>query len=256
LNIQRISIVLGFEETKMADLKTAITTVRESTTAIFRVRKTGPTEAQFSWGSGFCIVGDRYVVTAFHVLNGGNPRDPQDKHYAFTVPRNGGPYFVFPVVDYPLERPDIDIAVLEIGPCANGAGHVPALAISFAPQVDGTDVVTVGFPAPEVHGLNVDNQGNFVAGNFFLKTHANEGIIAAHYPLGPTSLPAYEFNVGWHHGESGGPVAKFEDQPAVFTLMQHYRNIQGPNGTLDGPRRGLSLSLVEQELRGMGATVV
>jgi len=250
----------------MADLTTSIPAVRESVAAVFRLRQTKPAtvkkgkqrpaQFQFSWGSAFSVVTDRYLLTAFHVLNGGQTRDPQDKFYVLTVPGNGLPFFTFPVVAFPLERQDLDMAVLEVGPCANGAAHLPGLPVSFAGHPDGTRVVTVGFPAPEVAGLNVDPQGTFQGGQFFLKSHANEGIVSARYDLGPANVPVYELNVGWHHGESGGPVATLADQPAAFTLMQHYRNIQGPHGILPGPHRGCALSTIQQDLRALGVTVV
>ena len=94
-------------------------------------------------------------------------------------------------------------------------------------------VITMGFPAPEIAANpNVDAQGHHRS-QFFLKSHANEGIVSATYSIGATLV--YEFNVGWHHGESGGAVAALEDQPAVFT-MQHYRNIQlALHGVVAGP---------------------
>ena len=65
----------------------------------------------------------------------------------------------------------------------------------------------------------------------------------------------YEFNVGWHHGESGGPVCRAEPL-AAFTVMQHYRNVQGPHGVVAGPHRGVSLEVIRQELEDLGAAVV
>jgi hypothetical protein len=126
--------------------------------------------------------------------------------------------------------------------------------VSFAAQQDGARVLTVGFPAPEILGLNIDAQGNYVGGQFFLKSHANEGILSAQYLLG--QLPVYEFNVGWHHGESGGPVVRLEDPIAAFTIMQQYRNIKSPHGTLPGPHRGCALSAIRPEIEGLGARVV
>jgi hypothetical protein len=155
------------------------------------------------------------------------------------------------VVSFPVERSDLDIAVLELGPCSNPGVHLSALPVSFSPQTDGAEVLTMGFPAPEVAGLNADPQGNFLGGQFFLKSHANEGIVAAQYILAGT-LPFYELNVGWHHGESGGPITTPADQPVAFSLMQHYRNVQGPHGVLAGPRRGVALSAVQNELTGLG----
>jgi len=249
----------------MADLTTAIPSVRESTAAILRIRpvraekvKKGKVRpAQFQAGvvgSAFCVVADRYLVTAFHVLNGGQPRNPQDKFFALVVPGNGDPAFHFPIVSVRLERADVDVAVLEIGACATAGVHIPAVPVTFAAQPDGSRVVTVGFPAPEIAQLGVDAQGNFIGGQFFLKSHANEGIVSAQYVIG--GVRGYELNVGWHHGESGGPIAKLADTPAVFSLMQHYRNVQGPHGVMPGPHRGCALSTVEQELTALGVTGV
>jgi hypothetical protein len=213
----------------VADPSTVIPAVRESVAAILRIRMTRPeTEkkgkvrsAQFQaalGGSAFCVVADRYLVTAFHVLKGAQPRYPADRFYAFTVPGNGDPASHFPVTAFPVERPDLDIAVLEIGPCATAGIHIPAVLVSFAPRPNGARVVTVGFSAPEIVGLKVSAQADHGVGQFLLKSHADEGIVSATYSLGPTLV--YEFNVGWRHGESGGSVAALADQPAVFTLMQ------------------------------------
>ena len=249
----------------MADLNTAIPTVRDSVAAVLRIRMTRPEmvkkgkvrPAQFQaslGGSAFCVVADRYLVTAFHVLNGGQPRNPADKFYALVVPGNGDLVFRFPVAAFPVERPDHDIAVLEIGPCATAGVHIPAIPVSFALRADGTRVITVGYPAPKIVDLNVDSQGNYRGGQFFLKSHANEGIVSAQYTIG--GVLVYELNVGWHHGESGGPIAAMEDQPAVFSLMQHYRDIQSPHGTVAGPHLGRALSGVQRELMALGVVAV
>jgi hypothetical protein len=249
----------------MPGLKVAIPKLRESLAAILRLRMTKPETvkkgkvlpAQFEagWGSAFCVVSDKYLVTAFHVLNEGKPRNPSAKFYALVVPGNGDPFFTFPVVAFPVEGQHLDMAVLEIGPCLTDGIHLPALPVSFAPQADGTEVLTMGFPAPQIAGLNADPQGNFLGGQFFLKSHANEGIVAAQYVLAG-NLPVYELNVGWHHGESGGPIVTIADQPVAFSLMQHYRDIQGPHGVLPGPHRGLALSAIRKELEGLGVVGV
>jgi hypothetical protein len=196
---------------------------------------------------------DKYVVTAAHILTGGvgSTRNPAAKFYALVVPGNGDPFFTFPVVSFPVERPDLDVAVLELGPCSNAAVHLPAVPVTFAPQPDGAPVLTMGFPAPEIQGLNADPQGNFLGGQFFLKSHANEGIVAAQYRLSG-NLEVYELNVGWHHGESGGPIATFADQPVAFSLMQQYRKVQTPDGVVMGPRRGVALSQIKKELNALG----
>src|SRR5439155_10479579 len=155
-------------------------------------------------GSAFCVATDRYLVTAHHVLNDGSLRDPNDKFYAFIVPQNADRAFHFPIAGFPVERADVDLAVLELGPCVTGGINMPALPVSFAQQADGTRVLTMGFPAPEITKARVDAAGNYLGGEFFLKSHANEGIISAQYS--GDGVQFYELNIGWHHGESGGPI--------------------------------------------------
>jgi len=81
----------------MSGLVTVIPTVRESVTAILRLHVVKPETVKKGKarpasigaalaGSAFCVVADRYLVTAFHILNDGKPRDPKDKFYAFVVP--------------------------------------------------------------------------------------------------------------------------------------------------------------------------
>lgn len=244
----------------MANYLEAIPSVRDSVVAILRIHlarpettkkgKTRPARVNCSFGSGFCVMEDRYVMTAHHVLNGGKSRNTEDKFYAFTVPGNGDLAFHFPVVTFSMEKADLDLAVLEIGPCATPNIHLPALPVSFEPVTDGTPVVTVGYPAPEISNINIDPELNYKGGQFFLKSHANEGIVAAQYVLGGNRM--YELNVGWHHGESGGPIASVGSIPAVFSMMQHYRNVQSPHGVVAGPHRGFALATVEADLAALG----
>jgi hypothetical protein len=246
----------------MPELPAAIKTVRESVVAIARVHllkpetvedgKVQPGKVNISFGSGFCLARDRYVITAHHVLNGGQPPEAGDKYYAFVVPQNAEAAYHFPVAGIPVQKPEFDMAVLELGPCATPGVSIPALPISFAPPPDGTHVVTLGFPAPEVVAVNVDNQGNYLGGQFFLKSHANEGIVAAQYLLG--RLQVYELNIGWHHGESGGPIVRLSEPLAAFSMMQQYRNVQSPHGMVGGPRRGCSLAHIANELAALGIT--
>jgi Trypsin-like peptidase domain len=249
----------------MAGPATAILSIRDSVAAILRIHITRPEAVRKGkarppqvhaslGGSAFCVVADRYLVTAFHVLNEGKPRNPGDKFYALVVPGNGEAMFHFPVVGFPVERHDLDVAVLEIGRCASAGVKIHAVPVSFTPRTDGTRVVTVGYPAPEIMGLEVDHHGNFHGGQFFLKSHANEGIVSAQYVSDGVLM--YELNVGWHHGESGGPVADEADRPAVFSLMQHYRNIRSPHGMVAGPHRGCALSSIQRELKALGVVVV
>ena len=245
----------------MSELLTAIPAVRESVAAILRIHRLRPETmkkgkarpAQFNvglCGSAFCVATDRYLVTAHHVLNDGKARDPNDKFYAFIVPQNADRAFHFPIVGFPVERADVDIAILEFGPCAATGRTIPAMAISFGQPPDGSRVMTLGFPAPEIVNVNLDADGNYGGGNFFLKTHANSGVVSAQYVIG--GVQAYELNIGWHHGESGGPIVALTDPPAAFSLMQHYRNVKSPHGLVAGPRRGCALSMIRDEINTLG----
>lgn len=238
----------------MSDLATAIPAARESVAAILRVHPKQAEKGEAAYevglaGSAFAVA-DRLLLTAHHILNSGAPRDRADKFYALTVPRNGDEARVFPVVAFPLERSDCDVAALEIGPSATPGARLSALAISFARPPDGSRVVTIGFPAPEIASVALDRHGNYTSGRFFLKSHANEGIVSAQYDLAPGHI--YELNVGWHHGESGGPIVALSDPPAAISLMQHYRNIQSPHGVVAGPHRGYALSVIRDELAALG----
>lgn len=211
----------------MADLVKCIPTVRSAVASILRIRltkvrakKKRPASVKVSAalaGSAFCIVRDEFLVTAHHLFNDGKPRDPADRFYAFVVPQNDDKAHHFPVTGFPLEDPAHDLAVLELGCCSEPNVHIEPLPVTFAPQPDGERVITVGFPAPEIAALYVNENGDYKGGSFFLKSHANEGIVSARYDLG--GLPVYELNVGWHHGESGGPIARLSDP--VAGLLHH-----------------------------------
>ena len=250
----------------------AISAARDAVCAVLRItrrrekrpsgkRKAGGTAASSSvtFGVGFvgtawCIAEDRYLATAHHVLNNAKPREQDDRFYAFTVPGNGSPAYRFPVVGFPVEDPANDLAILELGPPAAAGQHVPALPVSLEHPPDGTRVLTYGFPAPAIKGANLDKDGNYLGGGqFFLKGHANEGIIAAQYEF--SNAWQFEFNVGWHHGESGGPVIVTETG-AAFAVMQHYRNITSPHGVVAGPHIGRALDVIRSELENCGATIL
>lgn len=244
----------------MSSLKIAIPQLRKSVVAILKlhevraakVKKGREVPAKVGAaivGTAFCVSPDR-LLTAFHVFNAGQPREPKDKFYAFTVPQNGDKAFHFPITGFPLELPELDLAVLECGSCATPGQTVTPIPLCFDPVEDGAHVVTLGFPAPEIAAVNLDKNLNYVGGNFFLKSHANEGIVSASYNLGTTKV--YELNVGWHHGESGGPIALLQDVPCVFSVMQQYRKVQAPHGIFAGPHRGVALSAAKSQLASIG----
>jgi len=249
----------------MTNLPQAIAAIRDSVVAVLRVRmskpakqkkgKIRPPQFQVSIvGTAWCIVDDKYIVTAYHIFNGGKPRIISDKFYVFTVPQNGPKAFHFPVSNYILEDASSDMAIVEIGPSPIPDARIKSCPITFKTQTDGAKALTYGFPAPKIGSAKVDQDGNWQGGDFFLKAHANEGIVSASYDL--DSLVFYELNVGWHHGESGGPIFTLEAEvPAVFSIMQQYRNIQAPHGIIPGPHRGRSLSAIKKKLTELGATI-
>jgi len=245
----------------MAELEDAIPFLRDSVLAVLRlhvvrpasIKKGKPRPAEIGAafaGTAFCVAANKYLVTAHHIFNDGKARDPGDKFYAFIVPGNGERAFHFPIVGYPVERQDLDLAVLEVGESPIPSIRIRELAVTFESQPDGTRVTTLGFPAPDIAGLGLNDKGEYMGGEFFLKSHANEGIVSAQYLFGGSGM--YELNVGWHHGESGGPIVTLRGAPAVFSLMQHYRNIRSPHGTVAGPHRGIALSAIETELGALG----
>jgi hypothetical protein len=238
----------------------AIASIRDSILAVLRIHKNPTRQAhgalqtsmQFEVsivGTAWCIVADRFLLTAHHILNNGQLRDSEDRYFAFSVPANGDAAYHTPVISFPIESPQTDMAILEIAPPVSPMPSIPAAAVTFDPQQDGQRVLTYGFPAPNIARANVDPKGNWLGGNFFLKGHANEGIVASHYKINGQLF--YELNVGWHHGESGGPVFRL-DPIAGFAIMQQYRNIDTPHGTIPGPRQGRGLNVIESDLRNIG----
>lgn len=99
----------------------------------------------------------------------------------------------------------------------------------------------------------MDPNGNLRGGEFFLKSHANEGIISGQFDV--NGIRTYELNIGWHHGESGGPIVRMKPLSAI-AIMQRYRNIETPHGTVSGPHQGNSLQAIEDRLREFEIEIV
>ncbi len=252
----------GRSSSHTAELCEPITCVRDTVCATLRIWKSedqsGLRQGQVRWnhaivGTAWCIAPNRYLATAFHTLNSGNPRRAEDRFFVFAVPANGQRAYHTRVVGFPLERPDVDIAVMEISPTPGFPVSVPALPVTFERPQDGERVLTYGFPAPEIHRANLDPNGDWRGGEMFLKANANEGIVAANYEH--NTIVTYELNVGWHHGESGGPIVRLSSC-AAFAIMQRYRSIASPHGVVAGPHQGYGLDAIESDLRALGADVV
>jgi hypothetical protein len=246
----------------MSELIQPIASVRDSVCAMLRTRKLpnppGQQPGQVSFtvavvATAWCVIENRFLVTAFHAFNSGKVREANDKFFILAVPANGPNAYHVPIIGFPVERQDVDMAVVEIAPPKGFPSTIPAMSITFEKPVDGERVLTYGFPAPKVHKANVTPAGDFRGGDLFLKANANEGIVAGQYDV--KGLTKYELNVGWHHGESGGPIVRLQSR-AAFSIMQTYRNIQTPHGKIPGPHQGLALKAIESELRGLGVKVV
>ena len=248
----------------MSELVNPIAAIRDSVCSILRINKikqgkskkkhARPPQFQLTLvGTAWCIVESSLLVTAHHLLNNGKPRDPNDKFYAFIVPGNGPSAYHFPISDFLLEDLNFDMAIMRVDAHGMAGQRIPAVPVTFGKFPDGTKVFTYGFPSPQIAEAKVDENGNWQGGKFFLKGHANEGIIAGQFEI--DGVLWYELNVGWHHGESGGPIFCLEPI-ATFAIMQHYRNIQSPHGIVAGPHAGRSLTTIEQRLRDLGATII
>jgi hypothetical protein len=242
----------------MSDVRKAIAAIRDGVCAILRIAPS-PVAGQFNLaivGTTWCIASNRTFVTAHHVLNAGNPRDTSHRFYVLRAPGNGRALNYWPVTGFRLEDATRDLVILD-APVPAGQGlAVPGIPVTMTPPEDGTPVLTYGCPAPVIASAGVSNQGDLATIQTILFTHASTGIVAAQYRKSPSPDIIFEFSVGWHHGESGGPVCRLDREVAAFAVMQHYRNIQGPHGTMAGPRRGLALSAIQAELNSAGATFI
>ena len=242
----------------LSDVQLAIASIRNGVGALLRIAPT-QTPRRFDVtivGTTWCVTRDRVFLTAHHVLNTGNPRDTSHRFYVLSAPGNGHTLNFWPVSGFRLEDAPRDLALFDAPVPTDRGLSVPSIPVAVSAPADGTAVLTYGCPAPTIAGGRVSDQGELLAIQTVLFTHANTGIVSAQYEGFPLTDTLFEFSVGWHHGESGGPVLRLEPQPAAFAVMQHYRNIQGPHGTMAGPRRGLGLAAIREDLERAGATLV
>jgi hypothetical protein len=244
----------------MSDFAAGISSIRDSVASVLKITRESspdgaapdalPTFGVAFVGTAWCVVANRYFVTAQHIFNNGKPRNPDDRFVLFFVPGNGLMGFHTPVTGFAFEDAANDMAVVEIGAPPVGVTNVPALSLLFDYPADGTRVLTYGFPSPVITAAAIDVDGNWAGGQLLLKSHANEGIVAGQYDQNGTQI--FELNVGWHHGESGGPVVRL-NPVAAFALMQSYRGIQSPNGVYAGPHQGRSINAIRATLLPLGA---
>ena len=240
----------------MPDVMTAVASIRDGVGALLRISP-GQVAEQFQLGivgTTWCVSDRGFFVTAHHVLNEAKPRDPAHKYYVLRAPGNGHALQFWPVAGFQLEDAARDLVLLH-APIPAGVA-VPSISVALTAPVDGAAVLTYGCPAPVITGGRVSPQGDLTGIQTVLFTHANTGIVAAQYQAAPLPDVIFEFSVAWHHGESGGPVLVLEPNVGAIAVMQHYRNIQGPHGTMAGPRRGLALASIQPALTAIGATFV
>jgi hypothetical protein len=237
---------------------TVIAAIRNSVFGLLRIRRSA-TAGQFDLtivGTTWAISDNGSCVTANHVFNGAQPRDPADKFFILYVPLNGPQLNFWPVTGFILEDQQRDLAIIQAPPPQNLTSPIGFIPVAAALPDDGADVLTYGCPAPPIANAGVDPNGNLLGINAAPFTHANTGIVAAQYAAGLPNESLLEFNVGWHNGESGGPVIKCDAPAAAIAVMQHYRNIDGPHGVMAGPRRGWALNAILPQLQQAGAIIV
>jgi hypothetical protein len=235
-------------------LKQSIATIRDSVCGVLRIKPLGNQQFNVALvGTAWCIVENRYFITAHHIFNNEKSRDPNDRFILFSVPNNGPQALHVSVISFPLEDSVHDMAVIEIDATTNNNFHAPSVPVTFRDHADGERILTYGFPSPVIVNAVVDLSGNWAGGNIFLRSHANEGIISGQF--NDNNDHTYELNVGWYPGESGGPIFSLEPL-AAFSLMQRYRKVNTVDGIVPGPRQGKSLKLVSSFLQNIGTQII
>jgi hypothetical protein len=235
-------------------LTDAIHSARDSVCAVLRIRPTGTNQADGKFvGSAWCVVDNKFLVTANHIFNDSQQRDPDDLFFVFTVPDNKGLAYHTRVVSFLLEDAMSDMAIIEIDPNFNQDFSIKNIPIALHQHQDGESILTIGFPEPVLERFEVDDHFYYKTGAFFLKSHANVGIISAQYEIDNHSF--YEFNSGWFSGESGGPIVSIEPL-ASFSIMQQTRDINTRHGVIPGPCQGRSLRTIKNSLQQIGANII
>ena len=230
-------------------LEDDIAAIRNSVVAVLRVHKKSKTEFTIGLsGSAWCVIENRFFVTAYHVLNQGKPRDQNDKYEILRAPDNGPKLQRIPVLGFVLEDPKSDYAIMEVDSQATARLGFHAIEILVDPIADGAKVFTYGYPSPKVQTVNIDPTGHIRSLSTALFSHANEGILSSQYAHSGHQI--LELNVGWHGGESGGPIMVM-DPPRVVAIMQHHRNIETPHGIVAGPHRGIHITAIAETVNNL-----
>lgn len=231
-------------------LQNDIAAVRGSIWAVLQIHPLSATRAEIGIrGTAWCVESNRLFVTARHVLNAGKPRDPKDSFELLTAPENGNKLLRLPVVGFHLEDSKSDYCVFEVDQQSATEIGIPAIPIYSGDVDDGAPAFTFGYPQAAVRSGSFAN-GRLTNIQTVLFSHANEGILAAHYRI--RGLDFVELNIGWYLGESGGPVM-LQDPPRVIAIMQRYRNIDTPHGVVPGPHGGFRATVIEKKVAALAA---
>lgn len=165
------------------------------------------------------------------------------------APGNGPNIERIAITNFVLEDSIHDYVIMEVNEQEGSALGFSALDIYTGQVEDGTRVLTYGYPSPKITRANVDLVTGRLRGlSVALFTHANEGIVSSQYGMGREYI--YELNVGWHHGESGGPILIL-NPPRVIAIMQRYKNIDTPHGTVAGPHMGMAITAISDDIAGL-----
>ena len=225
---------------------------RDAICAVARVRRqpSGPPRLEVS-GTAWAAGTRSTFLTASHVVN---PREAEDRCYILRrVDAASTALHVWPVTEFLLDDPELDVAVLRVP----GAAVEEAIPIVLDHVPDGTQVLTLGCPSARIQNAVLTAKGELLEARAFLAPFANEGIVSGHYDVSTDEEPPrkvgrlYEFNVSWLNGESGGAVIQVQPFGA-FALMQSYRRIPTPVGDVPGPRRGFALAALAPRLQALG----
>ncbi|MBA7688014.1 hypothetical protein ES703_96488 [subsurface metagenome] len=231
------------------EMATNIKQVRNSVCGLLRVHHVSGNQYNVAIvGTAWCVIRNHYFVTAYHVLNNGQARNQNDKFFILRAPENGPKLERTPVVAFTFEDQACDYAILEINRQEGATLVFDALTIYTGQVEDGTKVLTYGYPSPKVSRAGINKQGQLIGINTVLLSHGNEGIVASQYAQGQYHM--YELNVGWHHGESGGPILIL-NPPRVLAIMQRYKNISTPHGTVAGPHLGVSIEAISSQIANL-----
>src|SRR4051812_21337279 len=140
----------------MSNFVVGISRIRDSVAAVLKISQEAPAPSSPAGalptfgvafvGTAWCVVRNRCFVTAQHVFNNGQARNPSDRFVLFFVPANGLMGFHTPVTGFAHEDAANDMAIVEIGAPPAGVANVPAGPLSLKHPTHGTPGATYRVP--------------------------------------------------------------------------------------------------------------